>query len=85
MDFYTDINQDNYNYIPEQSSYCPECQSDYAPSCRPSNPGMNPYPVAMAYVPWQQWQPTYPPERGLARGTIFPDLDLPFHCGRCGK
>ncbi|MCC2876446.1 spore coat associated protein CotJA [Lachnoclostridium pacaense] len=42
------------------------------------------FPVAMAFVPWQQWQPTYVPEQGLEQGTIFPDLNLPFHCGRCG-
>lgn len=45
--------------------------------------GMEMYPVAMGYIPWQQWQPTYALDRGLARGTIFPDLDLPFVMGRC--
>nr|WP_242962945.1 spore coat associated protein CotJA [Clostridium sp. AT4] len=39
----------------------------------------------MAYVPWQQWQTAYAPERGLMQGTIFPDLDLPFNYGRCGR
>lgn len=43
------------------------------------------HPVAMAYVPWQQWQTAYAPERGLMQGTIFPDLDLPFNYGRCGR
>lgn len=43
------------------------------------------YPVAMAYVPWQQWQTTYAPERGLVQGTIFPELDLQFNYGRCGR
>lgn len=43
------------------------------------------YPLAMAYVPWQQWQQTYAPERGLAQGTIFPDLDLQFDYGRCTR
>lgn len=43
------------------------------------------YPVAMAYVPWQQWQSTYAPERGLVQGTIFPELDLQFNYGRCGR
>ena len=43
------------------------------------------YPVAMAYVPWQQWQTTYAPERGLVQGTIFPELDLIFAYGRCSK
>lgn len=43
------------------------------------------FPVAMAYVPWQQWQTTYAPEQGLMQGTIFPDLDLQFNYGRCGR
>ena len=38
-------------------------------------------PLAMAYVPFQQWGNIYEPYRALQRGTIFPELDLPF-CGR---
>ncbi len=38
-------------------------------------------PLGMAYVPFQRWQGTYEPYRALDRGTIFPELDLPF-CGR---
>lgn len=39
-------------------------------------------PLAMAYVPFQRWGPCiYEPYRALQRGTIFPELDLPF-CGR---
>ena len=34
--------------------------------------------LAMAYVPWQRWQETYPLEEGFKRGTIFPELDFPF-------
>jgi hypothetical protein len=34
--------------------------------------------VAMAYVPFQQYNSTYPPEKGLEAGTIFPELDKPF-------
>lgn len=45
--------------------------------------GMEQYPVGMGYVPWQQWQQTYSLEQGFKRGTIFPDLDLTFHAGRC--
>lgn len=45
--------------------------------------GMERYPVGMGYIPWQQWQQTYSIEKGLSRGTIFPDLDLPFMMGRC--
>ena len=45
--------------------------------------GMEMYPIAMGYIPWQQWQLTYALDRGLVRGTIFPELDLPFVMGRC--
>lgn len=41
------------------------------------------YPIGMAYVPWQKWQQPYPIEQGFNRGTIFPELDLPFMMGRC--
>ena len=40
-------------------------------------------PLAMAYVPWQQFGCTYEPEQALQAGTIFPELDLPFY-GRRG-
>ena len=35
-------------------------------------------PLAMTYTPMQQWKSTYSDAVSLARGTIFPDLDLPF-------
>ncbi|WP_444658322.1 spore coat associated protein CotJA [Caproiciproducens sp. R2] len=38
--------------------------------------------VAMAYVPFQQFNSTYTPEKGLEMGTIFPELDKPFLGGR---
>lgn len=38
---------------------------------------------AMAYVPFQQSGEVYTHERGLARGTMFPCLDLPFLKGCC--
>ncbi len=40
-------------------------------------------PIGMGYVPWQTWGQTYPMEQGFVRGTLFPDLDLPFLMGRC--
>lgn len=39
---------------------------------------VNGCPLAMAYVPWQFWCNTYEPSVALDRGTIFPELDLPF-------
>ena len=39
--------------------------------------------VGLGYVPWQQWECTYPLDRALFTGTIFPSLDKPFLIGRC--
>ena len=36
------------------------------------------FPIGMAYVPWQAWRDIYDMEKGLQRGTIFAELDLPF-------
>ena len=36
-------------------------------------------PLASAYVPMQERaEPQYPPQTAIARGTLFPGLDLPF-------
>jgi len=35
-------------------------------------------PVAMAYVPWQDWRDIYPARKSLCQGTIFEELDKPF-------
>ena len=40
-------------------------------------------PIAMAYVPWQQFDKIYAPKDGLCQGTIFPELNLKF-CGERG-
>lgn len=39
------------------------------------------WPIAMAYVPMQQWEEIYNPTEGLSFGTIFPSLNLPFMGG----
>ena len=38
-------------------------------------------PLAMSYVPMQEWGAIYEGLKALDSGTLFPDLDLPF-CGR---
>ena len=40
-------------------------------------------PIAMGYVPWQNFGCTYEPMEGLRAGTIFPELEKPFY-GRKG-
>ena len=43
-------------------------------------------PLAMAYVPWQIWQRIYEAVKGFCRGTIFEELDKPFHgMGGCNR
>lgn len=41
-------------------------------------------PIAMAYVPWQQWGDVYTAECALAHGTVFPELVKPWWicCGQ---
>lgn len=47
---------------------------------------LNGLPIAMAYVPWQEWCGLYPAEKALCRGTIFEELDKPFWgIGGCVK
>ena len=43
----------------------------------PSRPADN-MPLAMAYVPRQNWGTIYDETTALLRGTVFPALDLPF-------
>lgn len=35
-------------------------------------------PLAMAYVPMQQWSEVYNEADAFDAGTLFPELDLPF-------
>jgi len=42
-------------------------------------PAFPPFPkLAHAYVPFQHMKNVYSPAEGLARGTIFPELDRPY-------
>ena len=34
--------------------------------------------LAMAYVPYQAWEQTLPPDEALCEGTVFPSLVKPF-------
>ena len=46
-------------------------------------PEQNDFVTAMAYIKMQCWGQTYEPSTALRRGTVFPELDLPF-CGGGG-
>jgi len=39
---------------------------------------MRSFALAMAYVPWQQWNQTYDLKKAMCAGTIFPELDRRF-------
>ena len=40
------------------------------------------YSLAMAYVPFQSWGQTYADEEALIAGTLYPELNKPFLCGK---
>ncbi len=59
------------------------CVRPSSPLCPPVNltefnRELRDLPLAMAYVPIQSWGDTYSPCKALCRGTLFPQLDLPF-------
>ena len=52
--------------------------------CRPSkNDPVSGMPLAMAYVPWQDFKEIYSEDESWCNGTIFAQLDLEFMCRRC--
>lgn len=42
-------------------------------------------PLAMAYVPMQEWRNLYDLEDGFDRGTLFRELDFPFYPTACPR
>ncbi|MCI9595536.1 MAG: spore coat associated protein CotJA [Lachnospiraceae bacterium] len=56
-------------------------------ACPSMNTGMfeQQFPVGMGYIPWQIWRQTYPLDKALNQGTIFPELDLDFNYRRYQK
>lgn len=51
--------------------------------CNKETRCLNSLPIAMAYVPWQDFGDLYDEEMGLMEGTMFKELNLIF-CGvRC--
>lgn len=47
-------------------------------ACNTDKAYLHDMPLAMAYVPWQEWKQVYEPCQALEAGTIFPELNLPF-------
>ncbi len=56
-----------------------ELQDGLMPQPMTSFPAVTP--TGMAYVPYQLWSEPYDADTGFSRGTMFPELDLPFAGG----
>lgn len=73
--------------IPCNQTAAPFTQTDNTPVCCSDTSkyddlsGMS---LAMAYVPWQEWQNIYEAEKGFHCGTIFEELNMPFNGIRMG-
>ena len=76
------MNQYRYKYHKESNS-C-SCNMKHYDCPNTCHDPVGTMPLAMAYVPWQQWGDVYTGECGLAQGTIFPDLVKPY-CLKCGE
>lgn len=63
-----------------------EYRSQTMPCREQKGDSMRSFALAMAYVPWQQFNQTYDLKKALCVGTIFPELDKPFlgKRGECG-
>ena len=80
--------------MPYSNNNCTRPGQCQCPACRARNQACQPeqfsagmptgmpvgMPVGMAYVPWQAFGEPFAPEVGMAHGTLFPDLSLPFLC-----
>lgn len=73
-----DTNCDSNVKMMTLPAYDYECEDNYE-----NRTNVEEAPLGMAYVPWQMWGSVYSLSQGLERGTIFPELDLPFMIGRC--
>ena len=74
--------------MPQPGMLQPSAMGSYVPTGTADCPGtaigpIESFPIGMGYVPMQQWRQTYSLDNAFNRGTIFPELDLPFLMGRC--
>ncbi len=53
--------------------------------CGHTRDGVDDMPLAMSYVPWQNWKETYETCKALSIGTIFPELNLPYLERSCSR
>ena len=64
--------------IPVPTERIPLVCEEEKPPCKGMLDPLKTLPIAMAYVPWQEFQNLYAAEKSLCRGTIFEELDKPF-------
>ena len=65
-------------------SPCTEFHQDACDTCiKKRKDPLSQFPLAMAYVPWQEWREICDLEKALCQGTIFQELNLEF-LGRKG-
>lgn len=69
--FETEPMQNHINLNTDTHQAC-QPPNIFASSCQSQRLGM-------AYVPSQRWQTTFDYETGFMKGTIFPELYMPFH------
>ena len=72
----------NSNYNANQNMNNNMRKQDY--DCFDEFLNLNAMPLAMAYVPMQQWNDLYKPKTAICEGTAFPDLNKIF-CGVRGR
>ena len=78
---------DRLHTVPPMTSTGESCrytrgQDNCTPPCPSSKLGLDGYPLAMVYSPIQRWGDLYCESEGLARGTIFKQLDLPLEVAK---
>lgn len=74
----------------ESCAPCKEAHDSETPCAKPSptpcsgmEDGLQGYPLAMSYVPWQMFRKLYEPCEAFHRGTIFQELEFDFYGRRC--
>lgn len=75
--------RNNCSNVPVPTPYPLSRSYENSSPCCDRDDVMEEMPLAMAYVPWQNWRKIYEPEKAFCRGTIFEELDMPFQ-GRGG-
>lgn len=77
-----DMMPDMGSMMPDMNDMMPaECDRISAVNCTPET-CLESWPLAMAYVPMQQFENLFEPQEGFNQGTIFRDLALPFRGGQ---